>query len=226
MRNIPQLQQQLFSKTQKFSPKELRDIFESYVVALARLNNTNLAKHVKASELCFDGMEFYNLRAAIIISGESFYNQIIDENYESLPSLDNCVDVAYGVENNIRSSILYSYIGKTGGSLIADPSFFSDDLFIKTILCETFQQCIENPSDKDCSLIMGGEVICEAKIPGLGYVRRGDLLVHNKFGLCWLYIIAIDPLGNIKAFAVAKDSFHNLLISHPGIWSKYRVGTV
>lgn len=224
--NLPQLQQRLFSKMQEFSPKELRDIFESYVTALARLNNSKLAEYAKNSGLCSDGMEFYNLRAAIIIGGEYLYDQIVRENYRFLPSLNYCVDVACGVENNIRSSILYAYMEKTEGSLIIDSSFFSDELFVQTILCETFQFGGEGPSRQDYSIIMGGDILREVNIMGLGTVRQGDLLVHKTLGVCWLYVIARDPLDNIKAFAVAKDSFHNLVINHPNIWRKYRADTV
>ena len=118
--------------------------------------------------------------------------------------------------------MLYSYVAKTGRDLIADSDFYSDDLFVKSIMNPVLG--FEKYDDGfQYSVALGGEVLQEVCIDGLGVISRGDFIRHEKFGIGWLYVMAKNSIDRVKALVLFKDLMRNVLISDVAGWSRYEL---
>lgn len=219
--DIYEMQGHMFAVLEKIPAHELLLIFRSYMELLVSLNNLNFSRYVYNEKLCNDSMEFYNLRSAIIVGGRDVCNRILLGQYELAVKFLDFKRPIIRFGDAMRSSMLYSYVAKTGRDLIADYDFYSDDLFVKSIMNPVLGFKKYDDDGFQYSVALGGEVLQEACIDGLGIICRGDFIRHEKFGIGWLYVIAKNSFGRVKALVLFKDLMRNVLISDVASWSRY-----
>ncbi|RRD55678.1 hypothetical protein EII20_14110 [Comamonadaceae bacterium OH2545_COT-014] len=208
----------LFNLMINFDGKELLGIFESYIDCMNMLNLRDVAKLSSALDLCSDCMDFYNFRAYVIMRGRDVFNRILSGCGEIDEGVKFIVSSVNRLEDDFRSSMIYAYLLKTGRSLIMDSCFYDDKLFVSVLMNDFFVN--KNMGGTGMlSDVLGGSVVHEAAVDGIGLVRQGDFIRHKKFGIAWLYMIVKDPLCNFKALAVFKDSMRDVLLGLPGLWS-------
>lgn len=220
LQDVYKTQSHAFDAMMKISSDDIIGVFHSYIFCMSELNNYDFAKYVRNLGLWVDCFGFYNSRAAIIVSGKVEYEKVISGDFNFNADFLRFADPICRLEDGVRSSMICAYAAKTGRNLMHDVDFFSDELFVATIRNTVFDEDFQKAMDGDYSIAMGGDLLAEVSVDGLGVVRRGEFLVHQKFGIAWLYLIARDRLGNVKIFALFKDSMRNLLLSDGVGWRR------
>ena len=72
------------SKIREFTSERILGCYENYLHLQISLNSIELASYLIDGGLCFDAIDFLNVRAKILLGGRGVYEKVIDGNYEFL----------------------------------------------------------------------------------------------------------------------------------------------
>ena len=101
------------SKIREFTSERILSCYENYLHLQISLNSIELASYLIDSGLCFDAIDFLNVRAKILLGGRGVYEKVIDGNYEFLSDVRYSADKGFGdyTDPKIRDALgvfLYS----------------------------------------------------------------------------------------------------------------------
>ena len=184
-----------YSKIREFTSEQILSCYENYLHLQISLNSIELASYLIDSGLCFDAIDFLNVRAKILLGGRGVYEKVIDGNYGFLSDVRYSADRGFGdyTDPKIRDALALALFSKDKIVHVDNHIESHDELFFDGIHNKSFAL-------RDDVMPFGLRNGCEENdylssidVDGLGVVRTGQFLKHKKDGVCYVCSIMKSP---------------------------------